>query len=366
MTSPSFTTSRDELLESFKRLRPGLSSSNSPNVRADVTGTEVRLSTEDGDVAAIDSFGITSGTDGAIVIPAGRLQNILKVAGEGPVSVSIDDKGRVAVVVEGGSYALATEGVDNFRAPQVPTDDQVTVDSAVFADAVSQVAPAAAADSSRPVLAGVFITHFTEGGSDVLRLVATDSLRLAVRDIPGAGKLFGDDGAIVPADALVGAMKVLTGDGKLHVRHDEYRVAFADHRTVISMSVIAADYPAYERVIPTGHDGELLVERDDLAAAVRRAVAACTDAPTLRVTLNGQAEISAHQSDVADGESDPVGSFTGPKTVFGFNHQLLLDGISSCHAGQLSVRSTDSMSAVTLRNAELDDYTYVVMPVRIN
>jgi DNA polymerase-3 subunit beta len=216
------------------------------------------------------------------------------------------------------------------------------------------------------VLAGVFITHYDNGGTSGLRLVATDSLRLAIRDIAGAGKLFGDDGAIVPADALAAALKVLSHDGALHVRHDEYRVAFADHRTIVVMTVINADYPQYDRVVPTAHTGELTVGRDELASAVKRAVAACTSNPTLKVRFDGHAEVSAHQSDVADGSSDPVGAYAGDTVEFGFNHELLLDGIKSCHDGELTVRCTTADRAITIRNSAVEDFTYVLMPVRIS
>ena len=54
-----------------------------------------------------------------------------------------------------------------------------------FAEALHQVVPAASADDARPILTGVLMAAEGEG----LRLVATDSYRLAVRDLPGASVL---------------------------------------------------------------------------------------------------------------------------------------------------------------------------------
>ena len=61
----------------------------------------------------------------------------------------------------------------------------VTLGADRLAEALRQVVPAASTDDSRPILTGVLMAA-EDGG---LRLVATDSYRLAVRDLPGASVL---------------------------------------------------------------------------------------------------------------------------------------------------------------------------------
>ena len=55
------------------------------------------------------------------------------------------------------------------------------VEAAAFAEALRQVMPGASRDDARPILTGVLLTASAGG----LRLVATDSYRLAVRDLAG-------------------------------------------------------------------------------------------------------------------------------------------------------------------------------------
>jgi DNA polymerase-3 subunit beta len=80
----------------------------------------------------------------------------------------------------------------------MPADDAVTISAKDFATALHQVVPAASADDARPILTGVLLAA-EEGG---LRLVATDSYRLAVRDIPGASILSEGQSVLVPSRAL--------------------------------------------------------------------------------------------------------------------------------------------------------------------
>ena len=80
---------------------------------------------------------------------------------------------------------MRTLPADEFPRLAEPEGDAVTLDAAAFAAALNQVVPAASADDSRPILTGVLLA--AEAGG--LRLVATDSYRLAVRDLPGTSVL---------------------------------------------------------------------------------------------------------------------------------------------------------------------------------
>ena len=70
------------------------------------------------------------------------------------------------------------------RLPE-PTGDAVTLDNGDLKEALRQVVSAASTDDSRPILTGVLMSADGDG----LRLVATDSYRLAVRDLPGTSFL---------------------------------------------------------------------------------------------------------------------------------------------------------------------------------
>ena len=58
----------------------------------------------------------------------------------------------------------------------------LSVDGDAIAAAIAQVTVAASSDAARPLLTGVLFEAGEDGGT---RLVATDSYRLAVRDLAG-------------------------------------------------------------------------------------------------------------------------------------------------------------------------------------
>jgi DNA polymerase-3 subunit beta len=86
--------------------------------------------------------------------------------------------------------------------------------AAALAAALSQVVRAASRDDARPILAGVLMTAEPTG----LRLVATDSYRLAMRDLPGTTLLAEGQHVLVPARALGELGRVLAGAKEVTLR----------------------------------------------------------------------------------------------------------------------------------------------------
>ena len=86
-----------------------------------------------------------------------------------------------------------------------PAGEGVTLDAKALAEALRQVVSAASTDDSRPILTGVLMAAEADG----LRLVATDSYRLAVRDLPGTSFLSEGQSVLVPSSALRELARVL-------------------------------------------------------------------------------------------------------------------------------------------------------------
>ena len=89
----------------------------------------------------------------------------------------------------------------------------------------------------------------TRGG---LRLVATDSYRLAVRDLKGVSMLEEGQRVLVAAKGLAEVQR-LAGDGEIEVVLRERDVVFRTSRAEVTARLIEGDFPNYEQLIPSGY-----------------------------------------------------------------------------------------------------------------
>src|SRR5204862_7806179 len=117
----------------------------------------------------------------------------------------------------------------------------VRLDAGGFAEALRQVVPAASRDDARPILTGVLLAASAGG----LRLVATDSYRLAVRDLQGVSML-PEGQKVLAAGKGLGEVQDLLGEEEIAVGLAEREVAFRVGRTSVTTRGSEGDFLNYE------------------------------------------------------------------------------------------------------------------------
>src|SRR5205807_5054383 len=122
-----------------------------------------------------------------------------------------------------------------------------------------------------------------------LRLVATDSYRLAVRDLPGATVLREGQRVLVPAKALAELQRLLAGAEQVVLRLADHDAAFELGPVRLTTRLIESEFPNYRQLIPASYPNRLRVGREALLDAVRRVKLLVRDNTTpVRITLRAE------------------------------------------------------------------------------
>lgn len=300
--------------------------------------------------------------DGSVVLPARLFGDLLARLDASVVTVEVvGDDARI----EAGRFAttLRTFAASDFpRLPEVPSQG-VTVQAAALADALRQVVPAASKDDARPILTGVLLAAH-EGG---LRLVATDSYRLAMRDLPGVSMLSADQKVLVGAKGLAEVQRLL-GAGDIEVFLAEREVTFRVDGADVTTRLIEGEFPNYQQLIPSGYPNRLTIDRDALGAAVSRVrlVGQSRDTAPIRLHMTGDGvELSATAQDVGEAHESVEATFAGEELMVAFNAQFLLDGIEAVGGTEVVLETIDPLKPAVMRSTESPDFLYLLMPVRI-
>ena len=163
-----------------------------------------------------------SDSEGSAVVPARLFSEIVRQLEGGTVTVELSDDD---AHIEAGRFATTLRTLSTAEFPRLPetTETGVRVAAGAFAEALRQVVSAASRDDARPILTGVLLTASSGG----LRLVATDSYRLALRDLEGVSMLAEGQKVLVAAKGLVEVQRLLTNaDGEIDVVLGEREVVF--------------------------------------------------------------------------------------------------------------------------------------------
>ncbi len=244
--------------------------------------SNVLLATDDGrlKVAATNlEIGITTWVgasveeEGRITVDARLLAEFVNTLPNDAVQLS-SDATRFTLTVQCGRDKAAINGIDADDFPVIPSvGDEAygaSVDAQILREMISQVEFAAAADDSRPVLAGVLMRF--EGQK--LTMAAADGFRLAVREGELAEPVPSRLDVIVPARAIRELARLL-GDGsepvRLAITPNQSQLLARIGETEFLSRLIEGSFPDFRQIIPRDFNTRVELGRDAFLNAVRRA-----------------------------------------------------------------------------------------------
>jgi DNA polymerase-3 subunit beta len=332
-------------------------------VRVELSGDRLRLTGSDLDLTISAEIDVNGEDDGVIVVPSKLASDVVRAVEEGAVEVVAD--GEEARITRGTSeFSLRLIPADEFPSLAELAADAVTVDAATLVGALKQVIPAASADDSRPILTGVLLAAEAEG----LRLVATDSYRLAVRDLPGTQLMGEGQQVLVPSRALAEVARLLGDDtGELTIRLGERDASFEIADVQITTRLIEGEFPNYHGLIPSGHANTLAIGREPLMEAVRRVKLMAREATPVRLVMkDGELELIATTQDVGEAQDTVDAKYEGEELTVAFNPDYLLSGAEVSEGDQITIETIDSLKPVLIRSESGSDFLYLLMPVRVS
>ena len=338
-----------------------------------LAGVLVRVENGRVELQATDmELGIRVGTsaqaerDGAAVVPGRLLLDVVRSLPKDDLSLEYRSSQQDVEVVSGtAKFHLRTLPLEDFPKLPEPSGSTMRVPSRAFVETINRVARSASRDETRPHLTGVLVS----ASGQELRMVATDSYRLSVKETSLEQPLDGELEANVPARTLqeLGRIAGTEDDGEIEIAALENQVVFSVGDTVLSSRLVEGRFPNYRQLLPESFEHELRLSTAELVEVVRRiSLLAQKNAPLRMAFSEGTLEVSAQTPDVGEAtESLPV-PFKGEPLEIGFNPEFLRDGLESAESDELVLKLISPLRPGLIQSGDDGGFTYLVMPIRLN
>ena len=372
-----FRVERDQLADGVTWAARSLASRPTVPVLAglllSVDDAELTLSGFDLEASTRVSVPVTAGQPGQALVSGRLLADISKSLPPHPVEVVLDGP-RLTISCGSARFTLPTMPVEDYpRLPDMPTTAG-TVDSTSFATAVGQAAIAAGRDDTLPMLTGVRL----EIDGERMTLAATDRYRLAVRELnwKPSQTAAGPVQVLVPARMLSDAAKSLAHNDEMTVALSaatatgggEGIIGFSAGGRQATTRLLDAQFPPYRTLLPTDWASAAEVQVGPFVEAVKRvALLADRGTPVRLEFADGSVALSAGGEEEGRAEEQLEVDFDGEPITTAFNPTFLLDGLGVLETASARMLFTSSNKPVVLRptGPDSDDYTYLIMPVRL-
>jgi DNA polymerase III subunit beta len=305
--------------------------------------------------------------DGRVVLPGRLLLDVVRSLASSELSLEYRASQQDVELVSGPSrFHLRTLPADDFpRLPQPGDATVMTVPAQAFVDTIGRVARAASRDETRPHLTGVLVS--ASGRS--LRMVATDSYRLSVKETTLEEEVQGSLEANVPARTLQELSRIASSAGRdaIEIVALQNQVIFTLGDVVLSSRLVEGRFPNYQQLLPESYEQELRISAPELLDVVRRiSLLAQKNAPLRLAFSEGALEVSAQTPDVGEArESVPV-PFKGEPLEIGFNPEFLRDGLESAESDEVVLKLISPLRPGLIQSGDGGGFLYLVMPIRLN
>lgn len=305
--------------------------------------------------------------EGSVVLPARLILDVVRSLSGPTVTLELRTTEQdVELVAGNATFHIRTLRSEDFPPfPEPSSDGTITVPAKAFVDTVLKVANSASRDETRPVLTGILVS----AGDRELRMVATDSYRLSVKETQLEQPLSAAFEANVPAQALQELARLVQplDDDDLVVGVRQNQIVFQIASVVLSSRLIEGQFPNYRQLLPETYEHELTIAGGELTDVVRRiSLLAQKNAP-LRLSFQpGELTVSAQTPDIGEArEALPV-AFQGEPFEIGFNPDFLREGLEGIASSDVVMKLISPLRPGLLQAADDGGFLYLIMPIRLN
>ena len=216
-----------------------------------------------------------------------------------------DDGDHITISAARSTFKLQTYPVVELPPVGKTSEPMTQLSESALGEAVRQVVRAASHDEGRPLLTGVLVSRV----DGALRMVATDSYRMAMRDLPDANSIPGEEDLLVPARALSELQRLPTGTisegaetNKVGVAASSSEITFWQGNVQISTRLLEGRYHGLQQLIPDHYPNRLHLGKETFLSALRRVQLLVRDNTTpVRLAMRqGGVDLSVQSQDVGD------------------------------------------------------------------
>ncbi|MEM0898863.1 MAG: DNA polymerase III subunit beta [Pseudomonadota bacterium] len=341
------------------------------NVLLNAAENTLKLNATDLDIEINEAVAAEVAQSGATTVSAHLLHDIVRKLPDGAqVMLSTNEDGATMTVSSGRS---------NFKLQCLPQADfpqlaagtfshSFTIDNGKLKLLIDRTQFAISTEETRYYLNGIYLHTLEQDGNLTLRAVATDGHRLARCETAAPSGSDGMPGIIVPRKT-VGELQKLVDDpeGTLTVELSDSKIRFTIGSVVLTSKLIDGTFPDYQRVIPTGNDKSMVVDRSTFTSAVDRVSTVSSErGRAVKLAMSdGQLVLTVNNPDSGSATEELAIEYSADPIEIGFNAKYLLDIAAQLSSSEVSFQLADAGSPTLILDTGNAEALYVLMPMRV-
>ncbi len=300
---------------------------------------------------------------GSITVSAKSLFDIVKESPSDTIDISSSASERLEINCSHSQYRILALPANEFPSlPQVE-GEFLRLSSESVSSMFDKVCFAMSTDETRYYLNGVLIEKSDNGSV----FVATDGHRLSFCEAESQWQGIGPSKIIVPRKGVNEWRRLLAHEKSFEISASEKHLFIRTEKQTLFIRLIDGSFPDYRRVIPSGNDVVIDVNRSDLLGALKRVSLVANDRSRgvlLKFSQNAL-QVSSSNPELGDAREDLAVLYKGSDLAIGFNARYMIDVLNVVEDDVVTLSFKNELSPTLVTCASNPRFRSVIMPMRM-
>ena len=341
------------------------------NVLVRAEGSKLSFKATDLDLEITETIAAEVSPGGSTTVPAHMFYEIVRKLPEGTQVVLEGSGDRAVLALRAGRSRFTLQTLPENDFPDLAAGEMThtfTVAAADLKRLIDKTQFAISTEETRYYLNGIYLHAASTGKTQTLRAVATDGHRLAQVELPLPAGAAGMPGIIVPRKTVGEVQRLIEdNDAEITIELSQGKIRFTIGDVVLTSKLIDGTFPDYARVIPSGNDKELIVDKKEFEQAVDRVSTVSSErGRAVKLSLSsGRLVLSVTNPDSGSATEEIEVEYAAEALDIGFNSRYLLDIASQIESEAAVLRLADPGSPTLIEDKDSKGTLYVLMPMRV-
>lgn len=329
----------------------------------------IRLAATDLEIGITTWINAKVDQEGGLTVPSRTINDFISANNDQTIDFNVTDTN---LHIKSDHYEANIKGIDINEYPLIPEikDQEICqIPADKFKEAIARTAFAASTDETRPVLNGVNFRF----SKDSLKLVATDSYRLAETTVSDVKLINPHGDIIVPTRTIIELGRIIqSSDEIVKIFLTDSQISFVFGATEVISRLVEGNFPVYEQIIPRSSQTKAYLKTSELLSALKMSsLFAKESANNVKIRVVGQSlQITAVSPQLGDSTSNIAAKIEGGDLEIAFNARYILDALNIVATDEVKLELNEINPAKerkpsVLRPIDNENYLYIIMPLDV-
>ena len=311
---------------------------------------------------------MTVDKEGVVILQGKDILEIVRVIPDEDINLEVVDDAKVLIYTDDERIKYDLNTINKNDYPNVDlekSENCIILDTDILLDIVKETAFATSNDESRPVLTGISLKI----NGDLLECVATDSYRLAKKEIRLKKAVDDNYNIIIPGRNIIELSRIIDTSSKeikLHIFNN--KILFENNDLLFQSRLISGNYPPTSKSIPDEFNLVVTANLQELYNVIEQASILTTDKEKNIVSLSTKDNVLTVKS-VSNEKGKAEMKMNVKKNndediTIAFSAKYMMEALNALNTEEIEISFVGEVKPIVLNNSKKDGLIQLVVPIR--